>query len=259
MLRKESNCIIVGNKVYLYTDDDNEELGLKKIGSGTEADVYVYNSDMLIKIYKKELLEENPEIYNEDRILEIADKKRCIKKSKLTYGPVFINGDFRGCALYYHKYAPSFNFIGFLPYNNYKFNRINDVLDELDEFAKNNMYYVDLTPNNILVPKLQKSALIDADGKSIKISPVDKEYCSKKMYGDFFDLMLETVFGMHYKEIEEYKDNDEFDVLIDSIFDEYHMSKEFREEFKNELFSYETLKDFALYLKQDKILKRDFR
>lgn len=256
MLRKDNNAIIIGNKVYLYTDSDSEELGLKKIGNGTEADVYVYNKDMLIKLYKKELIESNPEIYNEDRILEIADKKRVIKKSKLTYGPVYINGKFRGCALYYHRFAPNFNFIGYLPYNDYKFNRINDVLDELEELDENNMYYLDLTPNNILVPKFKKTELIDADGKSIELSKCKDDFYRKKMYGGFFYLLFETVFGLYYDEIKEYINDDEFNLLLDNIFDEYHISDEFREEFKKEMFDYEILKDFLLYLKEDKVLKR---
>lgn len=256
------NCIIIDNKFYLYINEESTNLPLKKIGSGTEADVYIFKGNILFKIYKQELLDEKLEIYNENRICEISEKRNIIKKTKLTFGPVYINGEFRGAAVYYHRLAPNFNYVTLIPSDNYVIDRFDEVLTELNEFEKNNMYYMDLNPKNILLPRFKSSQIIDCDGKSICLCEDKDNYCKKIMYDGFRDLMLEKLFDVEFEVLEEYKNVDlylylnKFDELIDEVSDQYGISEEFRNEFKSTLLNYEILKNFLNYLKKDKILSK---
>lgn len=254
----KDNCITIENKIYLFTDE--EKFPLRKIGSGTEASLYAFKKNLLIKLYKEELLYEKTQIYNEDRICEIAKKRDIIKKSELPFGPVYINGEFRGAAVYYHRLAPNFNYVNMILSDDYVINRFNEVLDSLKEFEDNGMYYIDLVPTNILLPKLKHSQIIDCDGKSIRLTEDRNGSYKEMMYHGFRDLMLEKIFDIEPETLEEYKDADSYSnaysELIDDICDKYAISEEFRNEFNSASQDYEKLKDFLTYLKQDKVLSK---
>lgn len=239
------------NGVYLYIDNfDINNLRLRKIGQGEEANVYYFNRDILFKIYKKGIIEGNENIYNEDRINEIAARRKLIIKSKLLYGPIYINGEFAGCTVYNHRYAPRFIIIKMIPSNNYALDRFVEVIDAIRELEINDMYHMDLRPENILIPKFKKSELIDLDGKSMILSDKDNSEYSKKMYNNLFNLMLKLLFDFFYKDCSNH------DKYIDEAFKYYKIDKSFISEFYKENFDYEILYDFLSYLKTDKVLDK---
>ncbi len=262
---KKYDYSIYGNKLYLFTDnEDKDSLKLRKIGSGTEADIYYFNKDILFKIYKRELIDTNPKIYNELRIEEIASKRNILKKSKLLIGPIYINGEFRGCMIHNHRFAPKFNFVKLIPNNDYVINRFIEVADALKELEDNNMCHKDLREENILLPKLKKSELIDLDGKSIIFYGDSKKNYSAEMYDKLFQLILHIIFDVYYDNENELIDEsiliyDKLQIyenFIYEAFKSYKIPNSFIEEFSKRDSSYELIYNFLNFLKKDKILDK---
>lgn len=247
---KKLDYDVVDNKFYFYTDGEKEELKLRRIGGGTEADIYVLNKQYLVKIYKEELIEDKPEIYNEDRILEIASLRGKIKKTNLLYGPMYINGEFKGCITYNHRYACNLNYMGLIPSTNYKIDRLLEVNEALCELEKNGIYHIDIIPENVLLSKFKTAHIIDVDGKSVRLREDRNGYYSKKMYGNLFDMILDKLF---YYRVDE---NEMSHFYIDEAFSSYDIKSCFKEELYSEKFSYELMRDFLQSLKQDEVLKK---
>lgn len=247
---KKTNYIANNNRFYFYTENDRiDELGLRRLGGGTEADIYVLSNQFLIKIYKEQLIEDKPEIYNDSRILEIASKRDLVRRTILTYGPVYINDKFKGCIIYYHRKSCNFNYIGLIPSNNYRLKRLIEINDSLRELELNNLYHIDIRPSNVLLVKFMNSKIIDIDGKSVRLNDKKGSY-QARMYGNLFDLILDKVFDYQVDE------NDLSDFYIEDAFGGYNISDSFIRELNKNKFNYELLKDFLNYLKKDDILKK---
>ena len=247
---KKLDYEIVDNKFYFYTEEEKEDLKLRRLGGGTEADIYVFNNQYLIKIYKEELLEDKSEIYNEDRILEIASLREKIKKTNLLYGPMYINGEFKGCITHNHRYACNLHYMGLIPSTNYKIDRFTEINEALFELEKKGIYHIDIIPENVLLSKFKTAHIIDVDGKSVRLREDRNGYYSKKMYGNLFDMILDKLFDYKIDE------NEVSDFYIDEAFSLYDIKNSFKEELYDEKFSYELMKEFLEYLKQDEVLKK---
>lgn len=247
---KKTNYIVDGNRFYFYTETGRiDELGLRRLDGGTEADIYVLSNKLLIKVYKEQLLEEKPQIYNDERILEIASKRDLIRKTTLTYGPMYINDEFKGCIIYYYRKSYNFNYIGLIPSNDYRLNRLIEINDNLRELELNGLYHIDITPSNVLLVKFMNSKIIDIDGKSVRLNDKKGSYQSR-MYGNLFDLILDKIFDYQINE------NDLSDFYIEKAFDGYDINANFIRELNKNKFNYELLKDFLNYLRKDDILKK---
>lgn len=247
---KKNNYIVNENKFYFYTENGKiDDLGLKRLGGGTEADIYILSNKLLIKVYKEELIKEKPEIYNADRILEIASKRDLIRKTALTYGPMYINDEFKGCIIYYHRYSYNFDYIGLISSNDFRLNRLSEINDSLRELELNSLYHIDVTPNNILLYKFMSSKIIDIDGKSVRLNDKKGSYQSR-MYGNLFDLILDKIFDYQVSE------NELSDFYIEDAFEGYNISDSFIRELNRNKFNYELLKDFLNYLRKDNVLKK---
>lgn len=239
----DKNCSIVDNKTYLYLDvEDVSNLNLKKIGQGTEADIYYFNKDMLLKVYKKNLIDDMPEIYNEERIKEISRKKR-IDQNSLPIGPLYLYGDFIGCTICNHKHTVDLNGLNYVIGLENKVNILIDINEKLHQLEQNKMYYVGLKSSNILLEKLKTPTIVGMDGNSIRLSEDKNNYYSFRMYCEFFNLIVEKLFN--YVGV---LDNQ---ISIDEVFEPYNIPKELRKEFYKENYNYEVIKQFLYYIKDN--------
>jgi hypothetical protein len=240
--------MLLENKMYLYLDTDNiSDLNLKKVGSGSESEIYLLNNNILLKVYKEELLEEMPEIYNDDRICEISRKK--IKQTKLPIGPLYINGEFKGCFNNEIKYAPNLEKIKFIIGKENKINKFLELNEKLHELEENKLYYIGLKSTNILLPKLKDIALVGLDGNSVRLSEDKNGYYSYRMYSELLCLILEKIFNKP-----PIKDED---IIVDDIFDNYLVPYKIKEEFYNKNYSYELIRDFLNYIKEEISIKNN--
>lgn len=246
------NYDLYGNKLYIFSDN-LEKLNLRKIGEGTEGTLYVLDNKHLIKIYKKNLIEEQEEIYNEFRIEEIARRRDLIRNTHLVYGPVFLNGEFAGALTHFHRFSPSLEVLNYIPSNDYKIDRFLEINDNLKELENNGIYYVDLTSKNVLLPRLKKTRIIDTDGKSTRLDDYDREYYKRKMYESLFHLILQILFHFDIDSLEE--DVPREKDYIDIIFENSKIDKEILSEIRKEKFNYELIREFLLQLKDKKELK----
>lgn len=236
----DKNCSIVENKTYLYMDiDDISELNLKKIGQGSEADIYKFNRDLLFKVYKKELIDEMSEIYNDDRIDEISRKKK-INKRVLPMGPLYLHGDFIGCTIPNCKFPLNFDYV--IGLDN-KINKLIEINEKLHNLEQNNMYYVGLKSSNILLQGLKTPEIIGIDGNSIRLMEDRNGYYSYRMYSEFFYLIIEKIF--------KYKIPFSNQISIDEVFKKYDIPNKLIKEFYNENYNYKTIRDFLYYIKED--------
>lgn len=241
----EEKYSLYDNKLFLFIDV--KDLNLKKIGSGTEADIYRFNNDYLLKIYKEGLIDEKSEIYNEFRLEEIACLRNRVKNTNLLYGPVYINQEFSGALTYNHRYAPNLNILDLIPSTKYKLRIFQELLENLKEFESNGMYHIDITEENVLLPFLKSPKIIDTDGKSIRLDEDRNSYYEYRMYGGLFDLMLRRLFD--YDIQEETPDN-----YLQEAFKGYKIDPAFIYELRKEKYNYELMRDFLTYLKTNKIL-----
>lgn len=240
----------------LFLSKSPIELKLKKIGSGTEADIYKYNNKFLIKQYKKDLLIQIKEIYNEERILKIASMRDRIKNTNLLYGPVYINDSFIGALLYNHRFSPNLNFFDVITNINFKINKLLELTNNLKELEDNNIYHIDLISKNVLLQYMKDIKIIDIDGKSARFEEDRNGYYKNKMYGSLFDLVLEKLFLF---DIDSYENNifvENNINYLDIAFEKYDIDNSYIEEFNKEKYSYQLLRDFLLYLKDYKILQK---
>ncbi|MBO6145214.1 MAG: hypothetical protein J6O62_00250 [Bacilli bacterium] len=249
---EKDNYDLYGNKLYIFTDNING-LNLKKIGEGTEGKIYILDKKHLIKIYRPNLLEEQEDIYNEYRIEEIAKRRNLVKNTHLVYGPVFINGEFSGALTHFHRYSPNLDILDYIPSKEYKINKFLEINENLHELEKNGIYYVDLTPKNVLLPKLKKIRIIDTDGKSTKLEDYDKDYYRNKMYENLYLLILEKLF---YFDIESYEDEDHLDEdYLEELFQNTKINPDILSEIRHGRFNYELMKQFLIQLKEEKKLE----
>ena len=80
MILNKNKYMIIDNKLYIFSDSGSiEDLGLKKIGAGTEGCIYKFDDNHLIKVYRKDLIKNHQEIYNEDRINKISSFRKKIQ------------------------------------------------------------------------------------------------------------------------------------------------------------------------------------
>lgn len=240
--------VLRNNRLFLFIDSGRiSSLNLKKIGSGTEADVYEFDENYLIKIYKDGLIDRYKEIYNEERIKEIAEKRDEIEKTNLVYGPVYINQEFRGVLTHNHRYSFNFNIIDFIPSIKFKIQKLLELTENLRELEKNGIYHIDITEDNVLLSPFQIPKIIDTDGKSIRLNNDKNNYYQYRMYGGLFDLFLRKIFSF---DIEKYQSDD----YLEAAFDGYNIDSSFLSELSKEKYNYELMRDFLNYLKDSKVL-----
>lgn len=241
----EEDYSLYMNRLYLF--DEIRNLHLKKIGSGTEADIYKFNKEYLLKIYKDQLLEEKSEIYNDDRLEQIASLRNKLKNTNLVFGPVYINQEFSGALTYNHRCAPNLNILDLIPSTKYKLRIFQELLENLREFENNNLYHIDITEKNVLLPFFKSPKIIDTDANSIRFEEDRNSYYEYRMYGGLFDLMLRRLF--HYDMQGDVPDN-----YLQEAFKGYNIDPVFMHELSNEKYNYELMRDFLTYLKNSKIL-----
>ncbi len=239
----EKNCSIVDNKTYLYMDiDDISDLSFKKIGQGSEADIYKFNRDILFKVYKKELIDEMEEIYNAERIDELSMKKG-INKNILPIGPLYLYGDFIGCTIHNCRFSLDFDYFDYVIGLDNKIDKLIEINEKLHDLEQNNMYYIDLKSSNILLQRLKTPEIVGIDGNSVRLMEDRNGYYSYRMYSEFFCLIIEKIFR--------YKMPFSNQISIDEVFESYNIPKKLKKEFYNENYNYEVIRDFLYYIKED--------
>lgn len=208
---------------------------LKKIGSGTDANIYKINNELLLKVYHKDSIHSKIDLeseviktdkpayfkrkceyqgycYDEDGvrlsyndIINFAKKKQQnISLSSLPYESFFINDHFKGCFLHYYKYHLPISSFQFLPEKT-KLKLFKRILPKLDELLKNNIYTIDLynkrnshaPHNNIIVNSRLNPQIIDLEGRSVAYTAkFNQNYFEQTMFG-LTTLLLEFIFNQY--------------------------------------------------------------
>jgi hypothetical protein len=166
------------NNILYLTSTELENM--KKIGSGTDGSVYLYNNDLLVKIYHKKQTyftsrssknDDDIKIYDKsaknfnnpykdnlsyysyndediklrpkEAIFKAIDRQKNIELTALPVGAVYLDGRFAGCLLKRQKGIQVHKLMG-LPLNTRKKIYLN-ILKENAELLKNNIYHCDLS------------------------------------------------------------------------------------------------------------------
>ncbi len=212
---------------------------LKIIGQGTEGTIYKYNKNELLKIYysyydymqvdiKEPIIDEdgvnitpfknisnkkverniiqyydkeNVRLSRWDAITKAIETQKDIKLTKLPQKPIYVDGKFKGCSLYYHRHALNIYSVMSIPSYNIRLKIVKRIIEKVEELAKHNIYHIDLCQHptweckntNILLTPFLEPEIIDIDGHSAIYSDTFNEKFQKMTEFSLNVLVLELL------------------------------------------------------------------
>ena len=140
-----------------------------------------------------------------------------------------------------------------IPSIDYKINRMNELLCNVKELQDNGIFHFDLTAENLLLPYMKHIKIIDCDGKSIEFSNRKNEYYETIVYRNLFILMLNQLFNFTNCEDQSLLENYN-DCSIESFLSGFNIDSSLIDDIQKERYCYELLRDFLMYVKNNKIL-----
>ena len=166
--------------IYLNKDDIKN---LKKVGKGTEGEVYKKDRNTLYKIYTRPLNSEDSinyinnnnldefgvrindkstkvynnfepypyylddngikKVYDENVIFEAIKRQKNVFMSDLPKAPIYVDGKFDGCVIKKHNFSTDLHNTSFLPIRK-KLQILKELLEKVKELTDNYIYTVDL-------------------------------------------------------------------------------------------------------------------
>jgi hypothetical protein len=248
------------SKQYIYSIKEEDLKKLKKIDSGTDAQIYKLTNDLLLKIYHNQKQYDNiqnllsldikttkPTKFKNDchtqsycyddngirlgyaQIIKFAKNKQAnITKTTLPLNPVYINNLFRGCILKYHKHYYPISYFTFLPIKA-KLKIVKKLLEKIKELLEYNVYTIDLynkkyndyPHNNIVVNFNLNPEIVDLDGQSVAYTAnFNENFYQQTLFG-LTSLLLEFLY----------------DQELDEYYSEFYVYQEYYQDYFNKIYN----------------------
>lgn len=202
----------------ILTNEELNRLRNRRIGSGTEANVYDAGKGILYKIYKPydELLEELnyydglniSSVYSDKHIKTAIERQQYVTKTDLPKAPIYSSDKkFIGCSLKKHTFCRPMQSITMLPIKKQAI-ILKRLLDAVKELCDNYIYPHDLCVkeidgkphSNVLVTLNGLPKIIDLDGKSTIYTKDKSEQDEYLSYVTLTALINEILFDVDSKD-----------------------------------------------------------
>lgn len=158
---------------------ESKNFNFKQRFSGYESNVFLYDDNNLIKIFKTN---NNEILNNKYKKLEILS--HLSTSDVLPTALIYIDGNFKGYKSVYRKNFYSIN--GFEQNKKIKNEILKDVLEKMNYYHSLNIYFGDIHQNNVLFNKETKEVILcDLDNFSINNLDFDKKNNYQELYLKF--------------------------------------------------------------------------